>query len=160
MFLSNVVIKDLFVVTKILRKTSAKMFNHTKVGDVIEISYAFDGQFVYFRNLNTNETTCISSNNQVYYDILELERLTDDYFKKKNIEKHVVRADAKQDKLYVESDDALTITEYQPSDIKVHIWGYELCNGAQWQDFLDIVNKLGSELEDTKQKLKELECKE
>ena len=132
------------------------MFNHTKVGDVIEISYAFDGQFVYFRNLNTNETTCISSNNQVYYDILELER----YFKKKNIEKHVVRADAKQDKLYVESDDALTITEYQPSDIKVHIWGYELCNGAQWQDFLDIVNKLGSELEDTKQKLKELECKE
>lgn len=42
-------------------------------------------------------------------------------------------------------------------DIKVSIWGYELCNGAEWQDFLEVVNKLGKENEQLKSRISELE---
>lgn len=40
-------------------------------------------------------------------------------------------------------------------DIKVMIWGYELCKGAEWKDFLDVVNKLGEEKADLEAKLAE-----
>ena len=42
-----------------------------------------------------------------------------------------------------------------PTNTKVNIWGYELCNGAQWKDFLEVVNKLGKENEQLKQQLAE-----
>ena len=42
-----------------------------------------------------------------------------------------------------------------PTNTKVSIWGYELCNGAQWKDFLEVVNKLGKENEQLKQQLEE-----
>ena len=42
-----------------------------------------------------------------------------------------------------------------PTNTKVSIWGYELCNGAQWKDFLEVVNKLGKENEQLKQQLDE-----
>ena len=44
-----------------------------------------------------------------------------------------------------------------PTKTKVNIWGYELCNGAQWKDFLEVVNKLGKENEQLKQQLAEKE---
>lgn len=58
----------------------------------------------------------------------------------------------------MESKSLNTIYVPKPEDTKVSIWGYELCNGAEWQDFLDVVNKLGEEnqaLKDRWQKLKE-----
>ena len=58
----------------------------------------------------------------------------------------------------MESKQELAIYNPRPEDTKVIIWGYELCNGAEWQDFLDVVNKLGEEnqaLKDRWQKLKE-----
>ena len=45
----------------------------------------------------------------------------------------------------MESKSLNTIYVPKPEDTKVNIWGYELCNGAEWQDFLDVVNKLGEE---------------
>lgn len=51
-----------------------------------------------------------------------------------------------------------TIRVPKPEETKVIIWGYELCNGAEWQNFLDVVNKLGEEnqsLKDRWEKLKE-----
>ncbi len=45
----------------------------------------------------------------------------------------------------------------KPEDMKVNIWGYELCNGAEWKDFLDVVNKLGKEKTDLETKLAESE---
>lgn len=45
----------------------------------------------------------------------------------------------------------------KPQDIKVMIWGYELCKGAEWKDFLDVVNKLGKEISDLEAKLAESE---
>lgn len=45
----------------------------------------------------------------------------------------------------MESKQKLAIYNPKPEDTKVIIWGYELCNGAEWQDFLDVVNKLGQE---------------
>jgi hypothetical protein len=45
----------------------------------------------------------------------------------------------------------------KPQDIKVMIWGYELCNGAEWKDFLDVVNKLGKEKANLEAKLAEKE---
>ena len=47
----------------------------------------------------------------------------------------------------------------KPQDTKVMIWGYELCNGADWKDFLDVVNKLGKEKTDLEAKLSESEKK-
>lgn len=44
-----------------------------------------------------------------------------------------------------------------PKDNKVNIWGYELCNGAEWKDFLDVVNKLNKENKQLKQQLVEKE---
>lgn len=45
----------------------------------------------------------------------------------------------------------------RPKDIKVMIWGYELCKGAEWKDFLDVVSKLGKEKADLEAKLAESE---
>ena len=45
----------------------------------------------------------------------------------------------------MESKQKLAIYNPRPKDTKVNIWGYELCNGAEWQDFLDVVNKLREE---------------
>ena len=42
-----------------------------------------------------------------------------------------------------------------PTNTKVSIWGYELCNGTQWKGFLEVVNKLGKENEQLKQQLDE-----
>lgn len=40
---------------------------------------------------------------------------------------------------------------------KVNIWGYELCKGSDWSDFLEVVNKLGKENQQLKQQLEEKE---
>lgn len=40
-------------------------------------------------------------------------------------------------------------------DYKVIIWGKELCNGAEWKDFLDVVNELGKEKTCLEAKLEE-----
>lgn len=40
---------------------------------------------------------------------------------------------------------------------KVNIWGYELCKGSDWSDFLEVVNKLGKENQQLKQQLAEKE---
>lgn len=44
--------------------------------------------------------------------------------------------------------------EVQPS--KVYIWGYELCIGSQWNDFLEVVNKLGEENKSLKKHVKQV----
>ena len=44
-----------------------------------------------------------------------------------------------------------------PKDTKVNILGYELCNGAEWQDFLEVLNKLGEENHQLKQQLEKKE---
>ena len=36
---------------------------------------------------------------------------------------------------------------------KLYIWGYELCKGADWNDFLEVVNKLGEENQQLKEQL-------
>lgn len=43
--------------------------------------------------------------------------------------------------------------DMKPEETKVNIWGYELCNGAEWKDFLDVVNKLGKEKTDLESRL-------
>lgn len=49
-------------------------------------------------------------------------------------------------KVYIEPSEYETqLIKMSSEDIKVNIWGYELCNGAQWEDFLNVVNKLGEE---------------
>lgn len=55
----------------------------------------------------------------------------------------------------MESKSLNTIHVTKLEETKVSIWGYELCNGAEWQDFLDVVNKLGEEIIDLEAKLEE-----
>lgn len=45
----------------------------------------------------------------------------------------------------------------KPEDMKVNIWGYELCNGAEWKDFLEVSNKLGEDNKHKDEKIKILE---
>ena len=40
---------------------------------------------------------------------------------------------------------------------KVYIWGYELCKGSDWNDFLEVVNKLGEENQQLEKQLEEKE---
>ena len=47
----------------------------------------------------------------------------------------------------------ITLANLDPKNQKVIIWGYELCNGAEWKDFLDVVNKLGKDKADLEAKL-------
>lgn len=47
--------------------------------------------------------------------------------------------------IFTNKQHTLQIEHRKPEEYKVHIWGYELCNGAEWKDFLDVVNKLGEE---------------
>ena len=47
--------------------------------------------------------------------------------------------------IFTNKQHTLQIEHRKPEEYKVHIWGYELCNGAEWQDFLDVANKLGKE---------------
>lgn len=49
------------------------------------------------------------------------------------------------DKVLVSSERILTLDIPKPEDMKVSIWDYELCNGAEWKDFLEVINKLGEE---------------
>lgn len=59
--------------------------------------------------------------------------------------------------IFTNKQHTLQIEHRKPEEYKVHIWGYELCNGAEWQDFLDVVNKLGKEKADLEAKLVESE---
>ena len=53
------------------------------------------------------------------------------------------------------SSNTVKIPSYIEPD-KVCIWGYELCKGSEWKDFLEIVNKLGEENKKLKERIKEL----
>lgn len=56
-------------------------------------------------------------------------------------------------KIGIEKSSALTLnSNLEPN--KVYIWGCELCKGAEWNDFLKVVNKLGEENKKLKHQLK------
>lgn len=55
-------------------------------------------------------------------------------------------------KLIADSKDNIALSPNYDID-KVYIWGYELCEGAEWNDFLEVVNKLGKENKKLKQQL-------
>ena len=46
-----------------------------------------------------------------------------------------------------------TVTLPSSEHNKVYIWGYELCKGSDWNNFLEVVNKLGEENKQLKQQL-------
>lgn len=58
---------------------------------------------------------------------------------------------------FIYRDTGIKLKETKLEDTKVMIWGYELCNGAEWKDFLDVVKKLGKEKTDLEAKLADIE---
>lgn len=59
----------------------------------------------------------------------------------------------------VDTQELKTANIFAQSNIennKVYIWGYELCKGSEWKDFLEVVNKLGEENKRLKQSQKQL----
>lgn len=48
-----------------------------------------------------------------------------------------------------------TVTLPSSEHNKVYIWGYELCKGSDWNNFLEVVNKLGEENKQLKEQLAE-----
>lgn len=50
-----------------------------------------------------------------------------------------------------------TVTLPSSEHNKVYIWGYELCKGSDWNNFLEVVNKLGEENQQLKEKLADIE---
>ena len=60
-------------------------------------------------------------------------------------------------KIFTDKQPQITFANLNPRNQKVIIWGYELCNGAEWKDFLEVVNKLGKEKTHLEVKLAESE---
>lgn len=51
----------------------------------------------------------------------------------------------------------IMVPHKEPEEIKIRIWGYELCNGAEWLDFLKCVDEKTKEIADLEAKLAESE---
>jgi hypothetical protein len=66
---------------------------------------------------------------------------------------NVIKITNENMKLTVDSKDNMALSPNYGID-KVYIWGYELCKGSEWKDFLKVVNKLGAENEELKHRLK------
>lgn len=49
------------------------------------------------------------------------------------------------------------IENKKPEEMKVYIWDKELCNGAEWNDFLKCVDEKTQENENLKQQIRSLE---
>ena len=47
----------------------------------------------------------------------------------------------------------------KPEEMKVVIWGKELCNVAEWNDFLKCVEEKTKEINQLKQQLEEKDCR-
>lgn len=62
-------------------------------------------------------------------------------------------------KIFTDKQPQITFANLLPKNQKVIIWGYELCNGAEWKDFLEVVNKLGKEKAELEKALK-LACEQ
>lgn len=53
-------------------------------------------------------------------------------------------------------NNSLTISSEMEGN-KVYIWGYELCKGSEWNDFLEVANKLGEENQQLKEQISKME---
>ncbi len=57
-----------------------------------------------------------------------------------------------KEKLTVDTSSSIAVSPSMEFN-KVYIWGYELCKGSEWKDFLEIVNKLGEKNSELKKQL-------
>lgn len=53
-------------------------------------------------------------------------------------------------------NNSLTISSEMEGN-KVYIWGYELCKGSEWKDFLEVANRLGEENKRLKKHIEHIE---
>lgn len=53
-------------------------------------------------------------------------------------------------------NNSLTISSEMEGN-KVYIWGYELCKGSEWKDFLEVANRLGEENKRLKEHIEHIE---
>lgn len=53
-------------------------------------------------------------------------------------------------------NNSLTISSEMEGN-RVYIWGYELCKGSEWNDFLEVANKLGEENQQLKEQISKME---
>lgn len=65
---------------------------------------------------------------------------------------NVIKITNENMKLTVDSKDNIAFSPNYDID-KVYIWGYELCKSSEWNDFLEIVNKLGEKNSELRKQL-------